>query len=88
MLLVSNLMEQKPCAILFPVVMLHTEFLELFEVLKAVDMKASIIWEITQHTLTKVNRCFGGACRLQLQGQAKKETNMKQVASRAAFLHD
>jgi hypothetical protein len=37
--------------------------------LLAVVMKNSIFWDITSCSLLKVNRRFGGACRLHLQGR-------------------
>jgi hypothetical protein len=55
-----------------------------FEVLTAVLMKSSVLWGITPCSPLKVNRRFGGTCRLHLQGRrtSKQETNVKQVASR------
>jgi hypothetical protein len=38
-----------------------------FEVLVAVDMKSSILWNITPWGSSEVKRCFGGTCRLHLQ---------------------
>jgi hypothetical protein len=40
-----------------------------FEVLTAVVMKISIFWDITSTSPFKVNRYFGGTCRLHLQGR-------------------
>jgi hypothetical protein len=40
-----------------------------FEVLTAVVMKSTTFWNITQCTLFKVNRSFGGTCRLHLHGR-------------------
>jgi hypothetical protein len=40
-----------------------------FEVLAAMFMKISIIWDITPCSPLKVNRRFGGTCRLHLQGR-------------------
>jgi hypothetical protein len=40
-----------------------------FEVLTAVVMKCPIAWDITLCSLLKINTCFGGTCRLQLQGR-------------------
>jgi hypothetical protein len=40
-----------------------------FEVLAAVVMKTSILWDIMLCSLLKVNRPFGGICRLHLQGR-------------------
>jgi hypothetical protein len=40
-----------------------------FEVLTAVVMKISIFWDITLCGPLKINRRFGGICRLQLQAR-------------------
>jgi hypothetical protein len=40
-----------------------------FEVPAAVVMKRSVFWDITPRSPLYVNRCFGGTCRLHLQGQ-------------------
>jgi hypothetical protein len=42
-----------------------------FEVLKTVVMKSYtyIFWEIMPRSPLNVRRCFGGSCRLYLQGQ-------------------
>jgi hypothetical protein len=37
-----------------------------FEVLTAVDVKSSILWDITTCSPFEVNRCFGGIFRLHL----------------------
>jgi hypothetical protein len=39
-----------------------------FEVLTAVVIKSSILWDITPSSPLEVNRRFGGTCRLHLQG--------------------
>jgi hypothetical protein len=39
-----------------------------FEVLTGVVMKSTIFWDITPCSPLKVNRRFGGTCRLHLQG--------------------
>jgi hypothetical protein len=39
-----------------------------FEVFPAVVMKPSVFWDITPYSSLKVNRRFGGICRLHLQG--------------------
>jgi hypothetical protein len=51
------------------------------EVLTAVVMRSSIFWDITLCSKLKINWCFGGTCRLHLQGSriSKQETSMKQV---------
>jgi hypothetical protein len=41
----------------------------LYEFLTAVVMTNPIFWDITQCSPLKVNRCFGGTCRLHLQGR-------------------
>ena len=47
-----------------------------FEVLTAVVMKSAVFWVIMLDSALNVNRCFGGTCRLHLQGlrKAKQET--------------
>jgi hypothetical protein len=40
-----------------------------FEILTAVVIKSSIFWDISSCSLLKVNRRFGGTCRLHLQGR-------------------
>jgi hypothetical protein len=40
-------------------------FLVRFEVITAVVMKSTIFWDITPYSPLKVNRRFGGTCRLQ-----------------------
>jgi hypothetical protein len=39
-----------------------------FEVLTVVVMKSYIFWDITPCSLLKVNQCFGGTCRVHVQG--------------------
>jgi hypothetical protein len=41
-----------------------------FEVLTAVVMESSILWDITPCILLNFNWRFGGTCRLYLQGRA------------------
>jgi hypothetical protein len=47
-------------------------------------MISSVVWNITPCIPLKVNRRFGGTCRLQLEGR-KISQAWKQVTSRAAF---
>jgi hypothetical protein len=54
-----------------------------FEVLTAVIMKSSIFWDITLCSPLKDNRCFGGTCRLHLQGRRKShERNRREASSK------
>jgi hypothetical protein len=49
-----------------------------FRVLTAVVMKSSIFWDITPCSPLKVNRRFGGTCRLHLQDRRiSRERNQK-----------
>jgi hypothetical protein len=40
-----------------------------FQVLTAAVMKVSVFWYITPSSPSKINRTFGGTCRLRLQGR-------------------
>jgi hypothetical protein len=63
----------------------HSVYFEL-EVLTAVLMK-SCIWWCTLCSPMKINRRFGTACRLRLQGRrVKQDTNMEQAARFRAWL--
>jgi hypothetical protein len=50
-----------------------------FEALTAVVMKSPIFWDITPCSPLKVNRRFGGTCRLNFQGRR---------IDKARFLHE
>jgi hypothetical protein len=54
------------------------------EVLTRVVIRSSIFWYITPSNPLQVNGCFGGICRLNLQGRRKRheEVSVKHVASR------
>jgi hypothetical protein len=53
-----------------------------FEVLTALVMNSSILWNMTVRSPLRIDRRFGGTCRLHLQGRRiSQERN--QVASRA-----
>jgi hypothetical protein len=61
-----------------------------FEVLTAVIMKRSIFWDITLCRLFKVDRYFGGICRLRLQrriiSQGRNQSEVcGNIAGRAYF---
>jgi hypothetical protein len=59
-------------------------FIAGFELLTKVFMKSSIIWDITQCKPLKLNRRFGGTCRIHLQGRKISHTrNQRETASRA-----
>jgi hypothetical protein len=45
----------------------------IWEVLTAVAVKSSVIWAITPCSPLKVNRHFGGTCRLHHQGQTVRQ---------------
>jgi hypothetical protein len=47
----------------------HELFSWGFEVRTAMVMKSSIFWDITPCSSLKVNLCFGGTCRLHIQGR-------------------
>jgi hypothetical protein len=49
-----------------------------FEVLTAVVMKNTIFWDITSSRPLKVNRRFGGTCRLHLQGRINRARNQRE----------
>jgi hypothetical protein len=51
-----------------------------FEVLTAVVMKSSIFWDITPCSPLNVNNCFGGTCRLNLQGRRKSQVKYQREA--------
>jgi hypothetical protein len=40
-----------------------------FEILTVVILKSAVFWDIMPCSPLKVNRRFGGTCRLQLQGK-------------------
>jgi hypothetical protein len=53
------------------------------EVLTAVDMKNSIIWDIKSCIPLKVNRRFGGTLSLHLQGRhTRQERNLREEGSK------
>jgi hypothetical protein len=54
-----------------------------FEVLTAVPMKSSVIWDVTPYSPVKVIRLFGGTYHHRLQGRnkPKKETSMMNASS-------
>jgi hypothetical protein len=54
------------------------------EVLAVVVMKSSVFWDMTPCSPLKVNRCFGGICRLNLQGR-KISRSRNQRESRWLF---
>jgi hypothetical protein len=61
-----------------------------FEVLTAVGMKSTIFWDVTPCSPLRVNRRFGGTCRLRLQGRINnfsKKPASKQVASTLLVYH-
>jgi hypothetical protein len=46
-------------------------------------MKISVLWDITPCCLSKVNRRFGGTCRLQFQSKIISQTrNRREVGSK------
>jgi hypothetical protein len=57
---------------------------KLNNVRTCITMNISMFWDITPCSSLKVNRSFGGTCRLHLQGWriAKQETSVKQTAIR------
>jgi hypothetical protein len=58
-----------------------------FEVLRAVAMYSPIFLDIKPCSSLKVNRRFGGRCRLHLQRRRiSQETSIKQITSRACFM--
>jgi hypothetical protein len=44
-----------------------------FEVLTAVIMKCSVVWDITPCSSFKVSRSFGGTCSLHIQGRRRSQ---------------
>jgi hypothetical protein len=52
-----------------------------YEVLTAVVIKNYIFWDITPCSLLKVNRCFGGTCRLHLQRRKISQPRNQHEAS-------
>jgi hypothetical protein len=55
-----------------------------FEVLTALAVKSTIFCDITPYSPLKVNRRFGGACRLQLQGRRiSRARNLRESSWRA-----
>jgi hypothetical protein len=56
-----------------------------FEVLAAVDTKKPAFWDITPCTPLKVNRRFGGICRLHLQGRRISQASFTCYLCRASF---
>jgi hypothetical protein len=54
-----------------------------FDVLAAVVMKSFILWDIMSRSPLKINRRFGGSCRLHIQD---RRTSMKHAASSVSFL--
>jgi hypothetical protein len=50
---------------------------EGFEVLTAVVTKSSVFWDITPSIPLKLNRHFGGTCRLHLQGRRINQARNK-----------
>jgi hypothetical protein len=58
-----------------------------FEVLTAAVTESSIFWDITQCSTLKVNRRFGGTCRLHLQGRRIRQArNQREECSTACCL--
>jgi hypothetical protein len=50
-----------------------------FEVLTTVVMNSSVFWDITPGNPLKINRCFGGTCRLHLQARRiSQERNQRE----------
>jgi hypothetical protein len=45
------------------------------------NKKSSVLWDITQCSPLKVNRLFGGTCRLNLQGRRISQARKQQAAS-------
>jgi hypothetical protein len=54
---------------LFMRVIQYTQSCVGFEVFTAMGMTSTIFWDITACSSLKVNLCFGGTCRLHLQGR-------------------
>jgi hypothetical protein len=57
-----------------------------FEVLTAVVMNSSIFWDITPCSPLKVNRRFGGTCRLHLQGWISQARNHRDAGSKQGLV--
>jgi hypothetical protein len=57
------------------------------DVLKAVVMKCSVFCDITPCSPLKVNRQFGGTCRLHLQGRRISRARKQHESKRQAELH-
>jgi hypothetical protein len=56
------------------------------EVLIAVDMKSSVFWDITLCGLLKVNRLFGGRCRLHPQGRSLRARGQRESRWQTVFM--
>jgi hypothetical protein len=60
-----------------------------FEVLTAVVMKSSIFWDITPRSPLRVNRHFGGTCRLQFQvRRISHARNQREAGSKQSSAED
>jgi hypothetical protein len=58
-----------------------------YEVLTAVVMKSSVLWDMTPYSLLKVNRRFGRRCRAHFQGHKISEARYQHKAvSRARLM--
>jgi hypothetical protein len=58
-----------------------------FEILTAVVMKSTLLWDTTPCSPMKVNRRFGGTCRLHLQGRIVSQTrNQRATCLQVGFL--
>jgi hypothetical protein len=57
-----------------------------FEVLRAVVMKCSIFWDITTCSPLKINRRFGGICRLHIQGRRISQARNQREAGSNQWL--
>jgi hypothetical protein len=58
----------------------------LCEVFTAAVVKSSNFWDVTPYSPLKVNRRFGGTCRLNLQGRRVKQTRNQREAGRKQVL--
>jgi hypothetical protein len=65
--------------------MKHSELVEL-EVLTAMAMMSSILLAITPYGPLQVDRCFGGTCRLYLQGRSVNQARNQRQAGRKQSL--
>jgi hypothetical protein len=59
-----------------------------FEVLTAVVVKSCIFWDVTPCSPLKLNRRFGGTCRLHLQGRRISQArNQREAGGKLNGLH-